>query len=75
MLTVHKKKEVARVKKDLIIFSALVLLALMLTLTSCAKSIGVPCEALTLIYYEDIQPEQAETDVLLNNAVIEELCR
>jgi hypothetical protein len=75
VLTGHKKKETGKVKKDLTIFSALVLLALMLTLASCVRSTGVPCEALTLIYYDDIQPEQAEINVLLNNAVIEELCQ
>lgn len=65
-------------KKDWILFAVLWLLASMLTLAGCNGSIrknSVPCEALTVVYYNDIQPSQAESEVLLNNAVIEDLCR
>ena len=49
----------------------------MLTLTSCVRniSVGVPCEALQVIYYEDVKPESAEVELLLNNEVISEVCK
>ena len=51
----------------------------MLILTSCGiatrKASGIPCEALELIFYEKIEPLDAEVSVLENNAVIEEVCK
>lgn len=45
-------------------------------LTNCAANTnGIPCEALNLIYYDEIYPLEAEIEVLKNNAVIEEVCR
>lgn len=44
-------------------------------LTGCVKSIkGVPCNALREVFYESIEPIEAEEEVLRNNAVILELC-
>lgn len=41
----------------------------------CIKNKGeIPCSTLALVYYDDIQPLEAEVNVLLNNAVIEEIC-
>lgn len=55
------------------------MLAIMLTLASCArdtkKANDIPCEALELIFYEKIEPLDAELSVLRNNAVIEEVCK
>lgn len=63
-------------KKDLMIFTILWLFAIMLTLMGCAKNTsGIPCEALEVIYYENIEPLEAEIEVLKNNAVIEEVCK
>jgi hypothetical protein len=53
----------------------LLVLGTMLTLTGCVKSIkGVPCNALREVFYESIEPIEAEEEVLRNNAVILELC-
>ena len=74
---VHKRKREGKMKKVLMQLGMLALLALMLALTSCAentKAKSVPCEALKEIYYENIEPLQAEIDVLLNNTVIDEAC-
>lgn len=48
-----------------------------LMLTSCARNINgdIPCEALEVIYYKDVQPVEAEEQLLRNNAVIEEMCQ
>lgn len=66
-------------KKELLIFVMLIMLAVMLTLTSCAidtkKANDIPCEALELIFYEKIEPIDAELAVLKNNAVIDEVCK
>lgn len=52
------------------------MLGIMQILTACVRnSNGIPCEALELIYYNDIQPLDAELAVLRNNAVIEEICK
>lgn len=49
---------------------------MMLTLTGCVKNTsGIPCEALTEVYYTSIEPETAEIKVLLNNAVISDACK
>lgn len=57
--------------KDMILFFSC------LAMCSCShKNLnGIPCEALNLIYYEEIYPLEAEIEVLKNNAVIEEICR
>ena len=59
------------------LLKTLLKLGLMLTLTSCVRniSVGVPCEALQVIYYEDVKPESAEVELLLNNEVISEVCK
>ena len=65
-------------KKDWMLFAVLWLLASILTLAGCNGSIrknSVPCEALVLVYYDEIDPLVAERQVLLNNAVIEEICK
>ena len=71
-----KQKE-TKMKKSLKLLSVLAMLGLTQILSACAKNIsqGIPCEALSLIYYEDIQPLSAEIEVLRNNAVIEEVCK
>ena len=66
-------------KRDLMWFLMLWLFAVTLTLTGCGNATkyqtnSVPCEALTIIRYRDILPQKAEEELVLNNAVIEEVC-
>lgn len=66
-------------KGVLILWLLLWLFAVTLTLTGCGNATkyqtnSVPCEALTIIRYRDILPQKAEEELLLNNAVIEEVC-
>lgn len=66
-------------KRDVMLFLLLCLFAIMLTLASCGNAIkyqtnSVPCEALTITGYDVIIPETAEESVLLNNAVIDDIC-
>lgn len=66
-------------KRDLMWFLLFWLFVVTLTLAGCGNATkyqtnSVPCEALTIIRYRDILPEKAEEELLLNNAVIEEVC-
>lgn len=74
---VQIKKRQNKMKKSLKLLIVLVMLGLTQILSNCATntSVGVPCEALALIYYDEIEPLDAEIEILKNNAVIEEVCQ
>lgn len=73
------KKGNKMIKRDLILFLLLCLFAVTMTFTGCGNATkyqtnSVHCEALTIIRYRDILTEKAEEEILINNAVIEEVC-
>ena len=72
------KKGNKMMKRELILFLLLCLFAVTLTFTGCVNATKyqtniVHCEALTIILYRDILTEKSDEEILINNAVIEEV--